>query len=116
MVGDLGEWHTVMPTSLSAIERLTPSQLEEYERQILQDWEKSLHYWSGMWVEGPNCCELPPRNLLTRLLEANTRPKTWPKPRSCTIDSNSLSTLLWAVEVLELSRRSNTTIIIDQYA
>lgn len=41
-------WHTVMPTSQSGMERLTRSQLEECERQILREWESSRSHWSGM--------------------------------------------------------------------
>lgn len=41
-------WQTVMPTSHLGMERLSQSQLEQVERQILREWEESGHHWSGM--------------------------------------------------------------------
>ncbi|KAK0616653.1 kinase-like domain-containing protein [Immersiella caudata] len=41
-------WQTVLPTKTSGIERLSRSQLEAYERQILREWEGSRGHWSGM--------------------------------------------------------------------
>lgn len=41
-------WQTVLPTKTSGIERLTRSQLEAYERQILREWENTRGHWSGM--------------------------------------------------------------------
>ncbi len=48
-MADSGDgWQTVMPTSHSGMERLSQSQLEQVERQILKEWEGSKHHWSGM--------------------------------------------------------------------
>jgi hypothetical protein len=41
-------WQTVMPKSHAGMERLSPAQLEQAERQILKEWEDSKHHWSGM--------------------------------------------------------------------
>ncbi|KAK0643981.1 kinase-like domain-containing protein [Cercophora newfieldiana] len=41
-------WQTVLPTKNSGIERLSRSQLEAYERQILREWESTRGHWSGM--------------------------------------------------------------------
>lgn len=51
MDDDSGEgWQIVLPTSLSGVERLSRSQLESYECQILKDWESSRGHWSGVLV------------------------------------------------------------------
>ncbi|GAB1315605.1 hypothetical protein MFIFM68171_05815 [Madurella fahalii] len=53
-MGEPGDgWHTVMPTSHSAIERLSQSQVEACERQILREWEASHHHWSGIGKHTP---------------------------------------------------------------
>ncbi|KAL2021674.1 hypothetical protein VTK56DRAFT_6766 [Thermocarpiscus australiensis] len=53
-MGDTGDgWQTVMPTSHSGIERLSQSQLEAYERQILREWEASRGHWSGIGKHTP---------------------------------------------------------------
>jgi len=41
-------WQTVLPTKTSGIERLSRSQLEAFERQILREWESTRGHWSGM--------------------------------------------------------------------
>ena len=41
-------WQTVMPNKTSGIERLSRSQLEAFERQILREWESTRGHWSGV--------------------------------------------------------------------
>ncbi|KAK4097348.1 kinase-like protein [Parathielavia hyrcaniae] len=53
-MGDVADgWHTVIPTSHAGMSRLSQSQLEECERQILRDWEESWHHWSGIGKHVP---------------------------------------------------------------
>ena len=50
-MGDQGNgWQTVMPVKNIGIDRLSRSQLEEYERQILREWDMSRGHWSGLYV------------------------------------------------------------------
>lgn len=49
VMADAGNgWQTVLPIKNSGIDRLSRSQLEEYERSILREWESSRGHWSGM--------------------------------------------------------------------
>ncbi|OIW25421.1 kinase-like protein [Coniochaeta ligniaria NRRL 30616] len=54
-MGDASEegWQTVLPTSHHGVERLSRSQLESYERQILKEWESSRGHWSGVGKHTP---------------------------------------------------------------
>ncbi|KAK4118509.1 kinase-like protein [Parathielavia appendiculata] len=53
-MGDVADgWHTVIPTSHAGMSRLSQSQLEECERQILKEWEESRHHWSGIGKHVP---------------------------------------------------------------
>ncbi|KAK3394996.1 kinase-like domain-containing protein [Podospora didyma] len=53
-MGDSGDgWQTVMPTSQSAIERLSRSQIESYEKQTLAEWEAARGHWSGIGKHTP---------------------------------------------------------------
>ncbi|KAK5651399.1 hypothetical protein OQA88_12556 [Cercophora sp. LCS_1] len=48
-MADAGDgWQTVLPTKNSGIERLSRSQLEAYERQVLKEWEATRGHWSGI--------------------------------------------------------------------
>ncbi|KAK1754022.1 kinase-like domain-containing protein [Echria macrotheca] len=48
-MADAGDgWLTVMPTKTSGMDRLSRSQLETYERQVLKEWEASRGHWSGI--------------------------------------------------------------------
>ncbi|KAB5543107.1 kinase-like domain-containing protein [Coniochaeta sp. 2T2.1] len=49
-MGDASDegWQTVLPTSHHGVERLTRSQLEAYERQVLREWESCRGHWSGV--------------------------------------------------------------------
>jgi len=46
-------WQTVLPTKVSGIERLSRSQLEAYERQVLREWENTRGHWSGVGKHTP---------------------------------------------------------------
>jgi hypothetical protein len=48
MVDPSDGWQTVKPTSYAGMKRLPQSQLEECEREILEEWESSRYHWSGM--------------------------------------------------------------------
>ncbi|KAK1836793.1 sperm motility kinase [Podospora conica] len=48
-MADQGDgWHTVMPIKTAGMDRLSRAQLEEYERQILREWDMSRGHWSGL--------------------------------------------------------------------
>jgi hypothetical protein len=50
MTGSNEGWQTVLPTSNLGRDRLSKAQLETYERQVLQEWERSNGHWSGVYV------------------------------------------------------------------
>ncbi|KAK3361711.1 kinase-like domain-containing protein [Lasiosphaeria ovina] len=53
-MGDSGDgWHTVMPTSHSAVERLPRAQLEAYEKQVLRELDATRGHWSGIGKHTP---------------------------------------------------------------
>lgn len=42
-------WQTVLPVKTTGMDRLSRTQLEEYERQILREWDMSRGHWSGLY-------------------------------------------------------------------